>query len=329
VNPRRTSVFLAGLVLATAGATAAPVRAPVQEQIDLQSRREAVVPWLAQQPESRVIVSKARGVLGLDTSAGPVSLWVAPTRGGGSCYLIDIHALPVENAGAMCTARPVRSDYAVRPWHTETWVAGGYLRLFGARVTPEVASVEVRFADGTRDTLPPAGGFVLRELGVDEEPVVVIARDENGSELRRREMPGPKSFRRDLPFPIGPYRKVIKLKTWAGHLMTFAIAPGTNASVCERTLYRGAQAWSCGPGPSRLGPHAVSVHASTWKGVVLLEGSVGRAISRLEVWYADGSASRIPIVEQYVLFELPRNRIPRILVGVDANGGIVSRRPVR
>jgi hypothetical protein len=322
---------MACLVLATAGATAAPAPAPtpVRPEIDLQSRRKAVVPWLAQQPESRVIVSKARGVLALDTSAGPVSLWVAPTRGGGSCYLIDIHALPVENAGAMCAARPVRSDYAVRPWHTETWVGGDYLQLFGARVTPEVASVEVRFADGTRDTLRPAGSFVLRELGVNEEPVVVIARDEKGSELRRREMPGPKSFRRDLPFPIGPYRTVIKLETSAGHPMTFAVAPGTNASVCERTLYRGKQAWGCGPGAARLEANGINVHRRVWNGFVLLEGSVGRAISRLEVWYQDGSASRIPIAEQYVLFEVPRHRIPKVLVGLGANGGIVSRRPVR
>jgi hypothetical protein len=322
-------VLVACAVLAASGATAQPAPRQIERQFDFQSRRKAVVPWLAQQPESRVIVSEARGVLALETSVGPVFLWVAPTRGGGSCYLIDIQALPVENAGAMCAARPVRADYAVRPWHTETWVGNGYLTMFGARVTPEVASVEVRFADGTRDSLRPAGGFVLRELGVNEEPVVVIARDENGSELRRREMPGPKSFRRDLPFPIGPYRKVIKLETSAGHPMTFAVAPGTNASVCERTLYRGKQAWGCGPGAARLEAHAINVHRRVWNRVVLLEGSVGRAISRLEVWYQDGSASRIPIAEQYVLFEVPRARIPKVLVGLDANGGIVARRPLR
>jgi hypothetical protein len=286
------------------------------------------VPWLAQQPESRVIRSKARAVLTLGTSAGPVSLWTAPTRDGGSCYLIDIQALPVENAGTLCSARPIRPDYGVRPWHTETWVGGGYLRLFGARVSRDVASVEVRFADGTSDTLRPAGGYVLRELGAAEEPLIAVARDKRGDELRRREMPGPKSFRRDLPFPIGPYRKVIELETSPGYPMTFAVAPGTNASVCERRLYRRAQAWSCGPGPSRLEPHAVNVHPTRWKGIALLEGSVGRAISRLEAWYADGSAARIPIVERYVLFEMPKRGTPRVLVGLDARGAIVARRPL-
>jgi hypothetical protein len=323
-------VVAACAVLAAAGATAASAPEPraAKRALDLQSRRELVVPWLAHQPESRVIRSKARAALALETSAGPVSLWVAPTRDGGSCYLVDIPALPVENAGALCSARPFRADYAVRPWHTETWVGDGYLRLLGARVTPEVASVEVRFADGTSDALRPAGGFVLRELGAEEEPVLVIARDEHGAELRRRELPGPRSVRRDLPFPIGDYRKVIELETSAGYPLTFAVAPGTNASVCGRIFYRGAQDWSCGLGPSRLEPHAVSVHLRKWKDLVLLEGSVGRAISRLEAWYADGGAGRLPIGEQYVLFELPRGRTPRVLVGLDSSGAIVARRAI-
>ena len=148
-------------------------------------------------------------------------------------------------------------------------------------------------------------------------------------------MPGPRSFRRDLAFPVGPYRRVSGIETSAGFPLTFAVAPGTNGSVCERTIYRGAQSWSCGPGPPRLEPDAISVHQALWNesddgtAFTLLQGAVGGAIARLEAWYADGSVERIPIVEQYVLFELPRRRTPAVLVGLDGNGHLVARRSLR
>jgi hypothetical protein len=330
---RPSSVLVVVAVLAASGAGAAP--APAPRTIDVEARRAAAVAVFRQQPESRAIASKARRALAITTSAGPVSVWVAPTRGGGDCYLVDVAAVPVAGAGAACSPRPVPSDYVVRPWQSETPVGGGSLRLLAARVTPAVASLLVRFGDGTSEQLRPAGGFALRELRGDEDPVVVIARDADGSELRRRRMPGPRSFRRDLAFPIGPYRRVIGTETSAGFPLTFAVAPGTNGSVCERTIYRGAQSWSCGPGPARLEGEAISVYRALWneiddgKAVAVLQGAVGRSISRLEAWYADGSVDRIPIVEQYVLFELPRRRTPALLVGLDAGGHLVARRSLR
>jgi hypothetical protein len=329
---RRSSVLVAVAVLAMSGAGAAP--APAPRTIDVEARRVAAVAAFRQQPESRAIASKARRALVTQTSAGPVYVWVAPTRGGGDCYLVDIEAVPISSAGA-CTPRAARSDYVVRPWQSETQVGGDSLRLLAARVAPAVASLVVRFADGTSEQLRPSRGFALRELRGDEEPVAVIARDADGSELRRRPMPGPRSFRRDLPFPVGAYRRVIAIETSAGSPLTFSVAAGTNGSLCERTIYRGAQSWSCGPGPARLEADAISVHRALWNGsgddkpVAVLQGAVGRSISRLEAWYADGRVTRIPIVEQYVVFELPRRRTPAVLVGLDASRRLVARRSLR
>jgi len=322
----RALVVVALLAALCAGAAPAPER-----QVDVVNRREAVLRSLARQPEARVVAAQARRAVALETSVGPVALWVAPTRGGGECWLIDIAALPPDGGGA-CSARPVHADYVIRPWQSETAVGDETLRLLSARVTPGVASVEIRFADGTDDEAQPAGGFFVRELRGDEEPELVIARSGDGTELRRRSMPGPRSFRRELPFPTGPYRRVIELRTSAGYRMTFAVAPGTNGSVCERTVYRGAQAWGCSPGATRLEPNELSVHRGVWnenedgEGITLLEGSVGRAISRVEVWYDGGDGARIPVAEQYVLFEVPRGHVPRLLVGFDADGSLVARR---
>jgi hypothetical protein len=326
--------LLAMGLLATlcAGATG-PAPHPVKRSSELTGRREAIAPRLVGQPESRVIAAKTRRVLALQTSVGAVALWAAPTRGGGECWLIDIQGHRPDG-GATCTPLPVRRDYVIRPWQSETRVGEASLRLLSARVTPEVASVEIEFSDGTTDEVRPTGGFFLRELQGEEEPEAVIARDAHGTELRRRSMPGPRSFRRDLPFPTAPYRRVIELQTSAGYPMTLAVAPGTNGSVCRRTIYRGAQAWGCGADPSELEPDEIGVYPGLWnenedgKPVALLEGAVGRSISRLEVWYADRTAARIPVVEQYVLFEVPVGRVPRLLVGVDADGSLIARRPL-
>jgi hypothetical protein len=85
--------------------------------------------------------------------------------------------------------------------------------------------VQVRFLSGDAATLNPVKGFYLRELAGDEEPTIVIARDASDIELGRRSLPGPRSFRRDLSFPTGPYRKVIGIQTSAGLPMIFAVAP--------------------------------------------------------------------------------------------------------
>jgi len=305
-------------LLASLCSSAAP--APEREP-PVEVRRVAV----PSQPEARVIAARTRRVLAVETSVGPVALWAAPTRGGGECWVLDVQALPPEN-GAACSAAPGRSDFVIRPWLSDTNVGDATLRLLNARVTPNVALVEIRFADGRTDEVRPTGGFFVRELRDDEEPQLVVARDAAGSVLRRRSMPGPRSFRRELPFPTGSYRKVIELKTSAGRPMTFAVSPGTNGSVCQRTLYRRAQTWSCGQGLGGLAPDEIAVDRTLSAAICVLAGSVGSAISRLEVWYEGGAAERVPITEQYVLFEIPRGRVPRVLAGFDAGGSLVARR---
>lgn len=342
-------VLLACSILAALTATAsgffaagedASLRA-VERSFDLQGRRKVAIPWFRQQSQSRPIAAKTRGVLAIETSVGPVYLWVAPTRGGGSCQLIDIEANTLEdgspNLSGICSPQPPRVDgpFVSGPVHGSTFTARGDVQLLHGRVRPDVASIEVRLAAGGTTTVRPEQGFFLRELTGEDEPTAVIARDRNGGELGRRAMQGPRSVRRDLPRPIGPYRTLIEIQTSAGFPMTFAVAPGTNGSVCKRTRYRGALAWGCGLGGDRVEPDAINVHPGLWnenedgKPVVLLEGSVGRTIARLEVWYDAGDAARIPIVEQYVLFEVPRGLTPRVLVGLDANGAIVARRALR
>jgi hypothetical protein len=295
-------------VIATIAAIAAAAGAAREDEpsVDLDARRAAIAQRLAQQPESRAVATATRAAVVLDTSAGPVVLWVAPTSGGGRCSVVDIAALPVESP--TCT----RSS-GLRPWESETRVGDASLRLLGARVPPATTkTVEVRFADGKLERLRPSRGFVLRELNGDERPVLVTARDGLGRAVSRP-MPGPRTFRRELPFPTDDFRTVIELER-----SELAVAPGTNGTVCTRTAYRGAQRWSCGARPARL---ALDLRRDGR----LVAGAVGGGIRQLQVWFANGEAVRAALVEGYVLLELPRGRIPRLLVGLDASGAIVAR----
>jgi hypothetical protein len=346
----RPRILVAAAVFAVAGATAAaasgladrvrefvaggPAPAPVQRQFELQSRRKVVVPWLEQNPRYHAIASKAEGVLAIETSVGPVYLWVAPTVGGGDCQLLDIQALPLRESGAGgCSPQPVRYDYVPRSGISETRVGNRYLRLLHGRVAPDVAVVEVRFTNDEKATIPTAKGFFLRELTGDQEPELLIARDADGHELGRHTHRRLRMARSYVVKPTGPYRTVIEIDTSWGYPLTLAVAPGANGSVCTETRYRGLRTGSCRL--RRVDDDAISVgigllnEPPDGKPLVKLEGSVGSSIERLELEYRDGGRVEVPIVEGYVLFELSRDRAPKQLVGFGADGSVVARRALR
>jgi hypothetical protein len=225
----------------------------------------------------------------------------------------------------------VRLDYVPRAGVRETRVGDRYFRLLHGRVAPDAASIEVQFTNGEKETIPTAKGFFLRELESDEEPELLIARDDDGRELGRH------SHRRlfvgqaQVPKPTGPYRTVIAIETSWGYPMTFSVAPGESGTVCTETRYRGMRAGGCGQPP--VDDDAIRVGLGAWnehqdgKPLVKLEGSVGRSIERLELQYRDGGRVDVPVVEGYVLFELSRE--PKQLVGFDAGGSVVARRSFR
>jgi hypothetical protein len=298
------------------------------------------VPWFEQQPGSEVIASKARGVLAIETSVGSVYLWVAPTRGGGFCYLIDVEAntLPdgSPNGRGGCSPRPLPSDepFVTGPAQGGGVTRRGFLRLLDGRVGPTVASVEVRFADGDSKELRPVDGFYLRELRAGEEPAMVIARDRDGRELGRRLMRSLLQRRPSkIPQPVGPYRTLIEIETSWGYPMSFAVAPGAGGTVCTQIRYRGGRSGGCGgrqPDTDEIWVgHSLWNETDDRKPVLVLQGPVGQSIERLELEYRDGGRTTVPIVEGYVLFELSLDRPPKQLVGLGADGSIIARRPLR
>jgi hypothetical protein len=138
---------------------------------------------------------------------------------------------------------------------------------------------------------------------------------------------------RQIPKPVGPYRTVIEIETSWGYPMSFAVAPGASGAVCTQLRYRGARSGGCNgrhpDGDEIWVGHSLWNETEDRKPVLVLQGPVGSAISRLEVEYRDGGRDNVPVVEGYVLFELSRDRAPKQLVGYAADGSVVARRPLR
>jgi hypothetical protein len=196
-----------------------------------------------------------------------------------------------------------------------------------------VASIEVRFTNGEKATIATAKGFFLRELTGDEEPKLLIARDKDGRELgrhsHRRLFVGP-SY---MPKPTGPYRTVIEIETSWGYPMSLEVAPGANGTVCTQTRYRGGRGGGCGgrqPDADEIWVgHTLWNETEDRKPLLVLNGSVGSAIARLELEYRDGGRTEVPVKEGYVLFELSLKREPKRLVGFDTDGSVVATRAFR
>jgi hypothetical protein len=105
--------------------------------------------------EPRAIVSKAHGVIQVKTADGPLDLWAAPARGGGTCQLVAWETTPShphtsESGGCYPVTQPPNNlswssggDY----WHRNYNVVTGY--AYG-----NVAIVRVTLSNGRSTRLP-------------------------------------------------------------------------------------------------------------------------------------------------------------------------------
>jgi hypothetical protein len=295
--------------------------------------RERVLPIFRQNASSDTIVERAHGVLGIETSVGPVILWAAPTSGGGLCWIIEIVRLRSPGLSG-CSPGPWRESVVFTSGIGRDRVGDAYLDLLHGRARPDVASVEILYADGESETVPVLEGFFLHEPR--EMPVTVVARDRAGAELARRAVSPIMSS--GFPTPSGPERVLIRLQTSSGHELTFSIAPGADGHVCQFTRYGGTVSSGCGPDQrERVGPDELMIHpglqneAMDGKPLVTLNGVVGSAIARLELEYVDGTVVPVPVTERFVLFEIPpeHHQDERfVLVGRSKTGEIIARRVV-
>jgi len=74
----------------------------------------------------RAIVSKAHGVIQVKTADGPIDLWAAPARGGGTCTLVAWEPNPSHPQTAKSgTCYPATTNNAESSGHNLAWSSGG------------------------------------------------------------------------------------------------------------------------------------------------------------------------------------------------------------
>jgi hypothetical protein len=122
--------------------------------------------------QPKAIVSKAHGVIQVRTADGPVDLWAAPARGGGTCYFVgwesDLHGTRAGGTSSCVPATEKRWNtesslhgLALSQWteytHRSYKVVEGY--AYGGAKT-----IRVTYSNGRTKTLPVVEGLFLGAL---------------------------------------------------------------------------------------------------------------------------------------------------------------------
>lgn len=159
---------------------------------------------------TQVIPGQTRKVGELQQAGRKRAVWVAPTRNGGFCYLLD------ESYGGC-----LRTRKGFLPPLTTTVMEGfdkptGTSRISsvgGNVLSDRTATVTIEFADGTTVNVPflyvlsPIdAGFFAYDVPYDRQagshrPIAVVSRDRDGKEIWRQQMPALE--RPEPPLPQG------------------------------------------------------------------------------------------------------------------------------
>jgi len=137
-------------------------------------------------------VSKAHGVIEVQTPNGPQDLWAAPSDQGGLCWFIDYaNDQPSGNGqpgyGACDTARPPTPDIALEgPGWT---LSHPSLSTVDGRVYTDATTVRLTLADGSTRTLPVIEGMFLGSLDKGASVTQVSAYDKNGTKVAQLTRP--------------------------------------------------------------------------------------------------------------------------------------------
>jgi hypothetical protein len=288
--------------------------------------------------DPRAIAGEARELTLVSASGEKQTLWLAPTKAGGFCFLWAGVAGP----GGCDRLGTVPLD--VMWWsHAAAGIDGaGGSRVEGIAVHASaryVSTVELRFADGTviRPSLtwvsaPISHGFLFysfpssAQAGPQNNLTSVVALDDEGKVVS--EVPACCAAADEgLPADalVAERRAAASTSTAAGEA-TIWEAPTRYGGTCA-WLELGGHALS--PGAcSAAGygaDHGITLRAYPTAETVLVFGRAAPRFRAFDVRYADGTTQRIQVHNGYLLFEIPsghRQPASRLLTltAVDEDG---------
>jgi hypothetical protein len=316
----------------------APV--PVAERLVAEGTAERITPFFTGKPN--VIAESAHGVAAIETSAGRAVLWAATPEPGPICYFVEFETRTSESGeprgDAKCGTR-LSAAVPTAIQLSRPVVDGRELAIVVGWTHENVKSVVLWSPEGDESELPLSERFFMAEVPADRVPTdfregdlyVVIARDRGGAELQRwpvAGVPRPLFFN---PKVAGPPRTVMETTYSRGRPMRLSLIPIEGNETCVERKTALGTGMSCGPEP-RL-DEGIQVHPTLMGSMVFVSGSVGPEVVKLELHHQDGFVLELPIVERFVLHDIPRQRFeegkrPILLVARNGRGEEVAREKV-
>lgn len=286
---------------------------------------------MRQHVQSTVLVGQARGLLTVQTSAGLLHIWGAPTSDGGFCTYMLLAGAP--HGWLACDTLAAEAGPFVGAADART-AEGRTFRFVSGQAREQVVSVELRLVDGSVLPVRKVGVFFFRALAPGQQPAALVGKDGSGSVVSEL----PVSFGGlggVLPpvNPVGPYRSLFVLQTRIGEV-TMQEAAGPEGKRCWIVSAEANQATSCRDVPRGFefdfGPYFDQDQA---RRIVLLSGFVGPQVASLQLRFEDGKRVDVALKRGYFLYEIPRGNWtaghrPTVLLARTGAGAVIARKHV-
>lgn len=149
-----------------------PAPPSVKSDFQAWNKMSATVADALARKVPEAIVSKAHGVIQVKTADGPVDLWAAPAKDGGTCYLVAWqsglnHARAYGSGG--CYSATAKLNNAESSAHNLAWSSGGdsehrNYNIVTGYAYGRASTVRVTLSNGSTKTLPVVEGLFLGAL---------------------------------------------------------------------------------------------------------------------------------------------------------------------
>ena len=252
------------------------------------------------------------------------TLYVAPRKGGGFCYLWTNYSGGCDDASSSPTY--ARTHPAPRSLGID-WLAMDYpLAVSGWVRTGAAKTVEARFADDTTVTIPvtwvsqpiDAGFFVYpvpsAHLTRADALASVVALDANGHVVGRQDFPLTKPLDEDVvqTLPDGTKyslprraraahaRKIVSFRATDGSQVYLWLMPRTGGGVC----YLFSQGFGCADPRLAADEPPFNGGMSGGKSRILFFGQAKPEVATVELRYQNGESERLTPIDGFLLHEI-------------------------
>jgi hypothetical protein len=313
--------------------TGSPAPKPVKHELSFGTNvsNSKVDELMHSRVNSKVLTGQARGLHGgRDSAWAPADLG-RPDERRRLLHVHGPHGRAARLARVQHPGSQARSDDRRRRREVGRW-ENRPLRLGQAQ--EEIASVELRLADGSTRPVRMVRPFFFRALQHGEQPVALIGRNRRGDVAER--VSARLGFDPDLllppTYPVGPGHELYALETEIGAI-TLTAAPGPDGKRCWTLAAESPALIACRAVPRGFEFDYGPVYNVEQTRKRRLSQRLRRAAGTC-AQFEGRRLGRLERLESYFLYQVPRSRWgkghrPTVLVARDGKGNVLERSRVR